>query len=75
MLHPLLAQSEFRGPALTALHAAFESVCRELKLNPRRDRLTDIVAETVLECARAGTTDPKRILACAERALKIKRPG
>jgi hypothetical protein len=72
MVHPLLAASEFRGPALDVLIAAFERVCRELQLAPRPDRLTDIVAETVLHCVRKGTTDPAQILECAREALQVR---
>jgi hypothetical protein len=71
MVHPLLASSEFRGAALTALVAVFEGVCHELNLNPSPDRLTDIVAETVLHCVRDGKTEPGHILACARHALKL----
>jgi hypothetical protein len=69
MGHPLLDASEFRGPERAALHAAYESVCRELKLSPRADRFTDIVAEMVLNCMRDGQTDLAHVTDCARRAL------
>jgi hypothetical protein len=72
MVHPLLAASEFRGPALTALNATFERVCDELKLNPRPDPFTDLVAEVVLQCMRDGKTDPTHILKCARQSLNLK---
>jgi len=72
MVHPLLAASEFRGPALEALVAAYDNVCRELQLAPRQDRLTEIVAETVLHCVRHGQTDPAHILDCAREALALR---
>jgi hypothetical protein len=75
MVHPLLAASEFCGAALTALNAAFERVCRDLNLNARQDPLTDIVAETVLQCLREGKTDPADMLNCARHALHVRGGG
>jgi hypothetical protein len=72
MVHPLLARSEFRGPALTAVSAVFKRLCHELQLDQRQDALTDIVAETVLQCVRDGQSDPAHILNCARRALHIQ---
>jgi hypothetical protein len=71
MGHPLLDTSEFRGPARVALNAAYERVCRELNLSPHPDRLTDIVAETVLNCMRDGQTDMTHMVDCARRALHV----
>ena len=70
MGHPLLDASEYRGPARVALNAAYESVCRELNLSPHPDRLTDIVAETVLVCMREGRVDMAHVVDCARRALQ-----
>jgi hypothetical protein len=74
MTHPLIEASEFSGTDRDALEAAFERVCRELQLTPRSDPLTDIVAETLLDCVREGKTDPVHVLECARAALDMPRP-
>jgi len=74
MIHPLLEASEFSGSDLDALNAAFERVCRELQLATRSDPLTDIVAETLLDCVRQDKTNPAHVLECARAALDMRKP-
>jgi hypothetical protein len=60
-ISPALVGQSFGAEQLQAMGAAFEHACRELRLTDRTDRLTDIVANKIIDAARAGETDPDRL--------------
>jgi hypothetical protein len=50
--------------------AAFEDVCRDLRLAEREDPIRDIVAKAIIECAQSGERDIIRLRECAHKVLQ-----
>jgi hypothetical protein len=82
----LLQNSAFEPEHVAAMKAAFEGVCRDLRLSERNDYLRDIIAKAVIVCAQTGERDLIRLRECVHAALKaqaamrrsmatISRPG
>ena len=60
-LTPFLTENTFEPESIKAMSAAFEAVCEALRLTPRSDPITEIVARKVVEVAGTGERDPDRI--------------
>ena len=56
-----LAEQAFDAEQLRAMGIAFERACASLGLSVAPDRLTDIVADKIIEIARTGESDPARL--------------
>ena len=56
-----LVEQAFDAQQLSAMGIAFERACRSLGLATTPDRLTDIIADKIIEMARAGESDPGRL--------------
>jgi len=69
-LYRLLQNSAFEPPAIKAMSAAFEDVCRALGLAERTDPLRDLVAKKIIELAQQGERDPARLRDQALAAFK-----
>jgi hypothetical protein len=59
MAHRLLYESGFDGAAIALMATTYERVCRELGLTAREDRLTEIVAKTVIDCMRNNRVEAR----------------
>jgi hypothetical protein len=68
-LTPFLKEATFDPEAIKAMTTAFEAVCEALRLAPRNDPVTEIVARKVIEVAGTGERDPDRIRALVLLAL------
>ena len=68
-IYRLFNNSGLQSDRATVMAAVFEDLCQALGLSPIEDRLRDIVAEAVIECAQKGVTDPDEVRKCAEAAL------
>jgi hypothetical protein len=51
----------FSPQLIDAMREAFHAACKTLRLREKDDALTEIVAEKVVELAKAGERDPKRL--------------
>jgi hypothetical protein len=70
-IYRLLQNSPFEPEHIAVMTAAFEDVCRDLRLSSEReDSLRDIVAKAILGCAQAGERDLIRLRECTHAALK-----
>jgi hypothetical protein len=69
-LTPFLKEATFDPEAIKAMSAAFEAVCEALRLLPRSDAITEILARKVIEVAGTGECDPERIRDLVLLALK-----
>jgi hypothetical protein len=69
-LYRLLQDGGFDPEVVAAMSAAFEETCRTLGLAERTDPLRDLVARTILECARMGERNPERLRECALQAIR-----
>jgi hypothetical protein len=56
-----LAKQSFDPEQLRAMSVAFEEACRTLGLTDTPDPLTDIIANKIIETAKAGESDPVRL--------------
>jgi hypothetical protein len=55
---------------LAIMVSVFDEVCEQLGLSPVQDRLRDIVAQRILECAQRGRVDVDELRACAVKSLR-----
>jgi hypothetical protein len=69
-LYRLLQEGTFDPDAVAAMSAAFEEACRALGLAERTDPLRDLVAQKVIDCARAGERDPVRLRESVLKAIR-----
>ncbi len=58
-----LVEETFDAEQLRAMGMAFEKACGSLGLSVAPDRLTDIIADKIIETARSGESDPARLYA------------
>jgi hypothetical protein len=70
MVYPRISKCGLPPPEIAQISAAFEEVCRILRLTAREDALCDIVADIVIDCIKRGIQEPKEIVNCAEEALR-----
>jgi len=57
----VLAEQAFDADQLHAMGIAFDRACRSLGLTTIPDPLTDLIADRIIETARAGECDPERL--------------
>ena len=74
-LTPFLKENTFDPETIKAMSAAFEAVCEALRLTPRSDPITEIVARKVIEVAGTGERDPERIRDLVLLGLKESGAG
>ena len=60
MVNPTILGSAFDPEHLNAMSRAFDEACRKLGLADRNDAFAQVVAQQVVQCARAAR-DPDRI--------------
>lgn len=53
------------------LSAAYESALAALQLSNRTDRITNIVAQRIIEAAKGGERDPAKLCALAIKDLRL----
>jgi hypothetical protein len=69
-IYRLLKDTAFLPDQISAMAAAFEDVCRDLKLAERDDPLRDLVAKAIIGCAEKGERDLIRLKECARQFLQ-----
>ena len=69
-IYRLLQNSKFEPEHVAVMTAAFEDVCRDLRLAERDDPLRDIVAKAIIDCAQTGERDIIRLRECAHKVLQ-----
>jgi len=60
-INPVLAKSVYEPDEVDAMAKAFEATCAALGLSRRDEPIGELVATKVIECARTGERDPKRL--------------
>ena len=66
-IRQFLEDGSFSPEAVIAMTAAFDAALKELRLVDRNDPLAEIVAHKIINLARTGERDSRRL---CERALK-----
>ncbi len=74
-LRPYIGEANFDLSAIAAMATAFRTVCDSLLLVNREDPTIEIVALKVIEIARSGERDPKRIHDLTLRAINEDPPS
>ena len=67
-IYRLLQNAAFEPERIELMAAAFEDVCRDLRLAPE-DALRDAVARAVIKCAQRGVGDLSALRKCAHDAI------
>jgi hypothetical protein len=71
VIHHLLQNLSFGPEEIENLSAAYESALLALALPDRDDRVTEIIAQRIIEAARAGIRDPEALCAAAIKDLRV----
>jgi hypothetical protein len=56
-IYPLFADQAFEPETLENMSQAYEAVCKALKLNLKKDMITEAVAERIIRYAQRGVHD------------------
>ena len=68
-IYRLLQNTTFTPEQAAAVTAAYDDALLSLNLADRTDKLTEIIAGKIIECARTGEFDRIRLRDCALEAL------
>jgi len=68
----LLRTTAFDPEQVRELVKVYEGVLAELELVDRTDPVTELVAKTIVDCAKAGEFDRKKLHDCALAAITSK---
>ena len=68
-IHRLLQNTTFTSEQIAAVAAAYDDALTSLNLVDRTDKLTEISASKIIECAQTGEFDRRRLRDCALKAL------
>jgi hypothetical protein len=69
----LLQGTTFDPEQVRELVEAYQGVLAELNLVDRPDPVTELIAKTIIDCAKAGEFDRQKLHDCALAALMSKR--
>jgi hypothetical protein len=69
-IRAFIGDASFNPEAIAALNEAFSAALAELRLTDRTDPLAEIVAKKVIEVARLGERDPKRLCQLALKDIR-----
>jgi hypothetical protein len=69
-IYPLFRHLPFDPEHVDLMSSVFEQVSLELGLAQREDRLRDIVAQAIIDCAHRGIRDPEEMRRCAHQVLQ-----
>jgi hypothetical protein len=72
-INRLLHTAAFSPEQVKALVSVYEGVLAELNLVARPDPVTELIAKTIIDCAKAGEFDRQKLHDCALAALTAKR--
>jgi hypothetical protein len=72
-IYRLIAKGSFGPEEIKVMTAAYEGALADLKLNDRRDPLTELIASTIIAVSK-GEHDPIRVKERAFNALGLGKP-
>jgi predicted GNAT family N-acyltransferase len=64
-IRPFLQPGVFDPEVVEAMGIAFERACRQLRLAPTHDAVTETVAKVIIDLAKRGEGDPERLYRAA----------
>jgi hypothetical protein len=68
----LLRSTAFNPEQVRELIEAYEGVLAELNLVDRTDPVTELIAKTIVDCAKEGEFDRRKLHDCALAAIRLK---
>lgn len=69
---PFLRHQAFGPEQIEAMSTAFANTCQALGLSDRTEKLTEIVAQNVIELAQRGVLDPVALTEATLQSLKAE---
>jgi hypothetical protein len=69
---PFLRNQAFHPEQIEAMSTAFTNACQALGLSDRTDKLTEIVAQNVIDLAQRGVLDPVALTEATLQSLKTR---
>ena len=72
-IYPLFADQAFEPEMLENMSQAYEAVCDTLKLNRKKDMVTEAVAERIVEFAQRGVRDTESLTDLTLQAFNVRR--
>jgi hypothetical protein len=70
-MHRLIQNLAFDQDDIERLSAAYEDALRALEISDRDDRITEIIAQRIIEASRRGVRDPVDLCAMAIKDLRV----
>ena len=70
-MHRLLQTLAFDQDGIERLAVAYEDALRALEISDRTDRITEIIAQRIIEAARRGVRDPVDLCRMAIQDLRV----
>ena len=70
-MHRLIQNLAFNQDDIERLAAAYEEVLRALHISDRDDPINEVIAQRIIEGARAGVRDPKALCKMAVNDLMV----
>jgi hypothetical protein len=70
-IRAFIGDASFTPEQVFALNEAFNAALAELKLADRQDRRAELVAKKIIEVARLGERDPKRLCELALKDIRV----
>jgi len=72
-IYRLIAKGSFDPEQIKLISASYEAALADLKLNDRRDPLTELIASTIIEVSK-GEHDPVKLKERAFKVLGLSKP-
>jgi hypothetical protein len=70
-MHRLIQNLSFDQDDIERLSAAYEDALRALEISDRDDRITEIIAQRIIEASRRGVRDPVDLCRMAIKDLRV----
>jgi hypothetical protein len=70
-MHRLIQNLAFNQDDIERLAAAYEEALRALHISDRDDPINEVIAQRIIEGARAGVRDPKALCKMAVKDLMV----
>ena len=72
-IRPYLKGAVFDPSAIDTMAIAFEDTCKSLQIAPDAQIVREIIAKQVIELARRGECDPKKLQTEAIKAMNLEQ--
>jgi hypothetical protein len=74
-IYRLIANGSFGPDEIQVMTTAYEAALIDVGVTDRNDRITELVAKSIVNVTATGERDPKVVMERALNALGIRRPA